>query len=361
MFNDVLTELTKVSSSSIEISNLLSHTNRIWKLIHWPDFVGSQMFFVEIVDSLSKAIIKYASQIKDSNVKTQNSQCNVNFSTNQSNSYQKFGSELDYFQRLVITANNLEKVRDTFRAFYHDLEFDKYQSQAEKQDKIQLFEINKAHLEIMVNNTCEALVQALEQSLEIIVANKILKELDQHMFYLFESPESASAKESISRLVEYLDTSFRIYEPIAFKSNFNLFLRIQWIQLLDQIECDLEKDKSRSPVFFAKIYDCLDILVDFFSSGNQGLETDFLQSVEKFRQLKKYLNYSRMDTQKLIITYYQEMVDYQNSQRYCDNGKLICRACFHSKDEILAIEILKCKNLLPMDQNGLSDPYHKKK
>lgn len=86
------------------------------------------------------------------------------------------------------------------------------------------------------------------------------------------------------------------------------------------------------------MYDCLDILVDFFSSGNQGLETDFLQSVEKFRQLKKYLNYSRMDTQKLIITYYQEMVDYQNSQRYCDNGKLICRACFHSKDEILAIE-----------------------
>lgn len=132
---------------------------------------------------------------------------------------------------------------------------------------------------------------------------------------------------------------------------------------------------KRSPVFFNKMYDCLDILVNFFSSENQNLEKDFLQSVEKFKQLKKYFSYSKMDTYKLIQVYYQEMIEFQNSKRYGDYGKLICRACYHSKDEILSIEsknlkkfyylfkkkiiffqVLKCKNLLPMDQNGLSDP-----
>lgn len=195
MKNDVLTELTKVSSSSIEISNLLSQINRIWKLIHWPDFIGSQMFFIEIIECLSKAIIKYAIQIKDSNTKTQTSQTNINTQAFLENTYQKCGSELDPFQRLIITANNLEKVRDSFKTFYHDLEYDKYQCKAEKQDKIQLYEINKAHFEIVISNTCESLVQVIEQSLELIVTQKILKELDQHMFYLFESPESAPAKE----------------------------------------------------------------------------------------------------------------------------------------------------------------------
>lgn len=153
------------------------------------------MFFIEIIECLSKAIIKYAVQIKDSNTKTQTSQTSINTNSILENTYQKFGSELDPFQRLIITANNLEKVRDTFKNFYYDLEYDKYHHQAEKLDKTQLYEINKAHFEIVINNTCESLVQVIEQSLELIVTQKILKELDQHMFYLFESPESAPAKE----------------------------------------------------------------------------------------------------------------------------------------------------------------------
>lgn len=45
-----------------------------------------------------------------------------------------------------------------------------------------------------------------------------------------------------------------------------------------------------------------------------------------------------MDTYRLIQVYYQEMVEFQNSKRYGDYGKLICRACYHSRDEILSIE-----------------------
>lgn len=55
-------------------------------------------------------------------------------------------------------------------------------------------------------------------------------------------------------MIEYLEMSFRIYQPLAFKSNFNLFLKIQWIKLLDQIESDLEKDKSVNHKNFLGIF-----------------------------------------------------------------------------------------------------------
>ncbi|CAF0837246.1 unnamed protein product [Brachionus calyciflorus] len=158
-------------------------------------------------------------------------------------------------------------------------------------------------------------------------------------------------------MIEYLDSNFRIYKELAFKSNFSMLLKIQWIKLLDEIESNLTKDNTRSLVFFSKMHECLDIITDFFTYDNQGVQLDFLCSIEKFKQLKRYLNYSRMDTQNLIQLYYQEMIEIQNSLRFGDYGKLICRACYHCKEQILAVEILKCKNILPMDQNGLSDPY----
>lgn len=193
-----MTELTKVSSSSIEISNILSQITRIWKLIHWPDFVGSQMFFNEIIDCLSKAVTRYIIQTKDSNSKNLNNSQNSlvsNQNVSQNKPYLKYGSELDAYQRLIITTNNLEKVRESLKLFFTELELEKYQSIAEKQGKLQLYDVNKARLESLINNTSEFSIQVIEQCLETIVVNKILKELDSHMFYLFESPESASAKE----------------------------------------------------------------------------------------------------------------------------------------------------------------------
>ena len=191
-----MTELTKVSSSSIEISNILSQITRIWKLIHWPDFIGSQMFFTEIGDCLSKAITRYTIQASSSK-NLQNSQTSLGSSqsVSQNKPYLKCGSELDFYQRLIITTNNLEKVRESLKTFFSELELEKYQSMAEKQDKLQLYDLNKARLESLINNCCEFNIQIIEQCLEIIVTNKIIKELDPHMFYLFESPESTSAKE----------------------------------------------------------------------------------------------------------------------------------------------------------------------
>lgn len=99
------------------------------------------------------------------------------------------------------------------------------------------------------------------------------------------------------------------------------------------------------------------MLVDFFNAENQGIPKEILLSDEKYKELKKYLKLQTYETNKLILSYYQELLTIQNGLKTSECGVIYVRAFYHTKDELLVVEVFKCRNLLPMDANGLSDPY----
>ena len=72
--------------------------------------------------------------------------------------------------------------------------------------------------------------------------------MQTHMFYRLESPESVSARESVSRLLQYLDSNLVLYKDYAFKPNFEALLNVLWVRLLKVIEESLKKDDPVSPV-----------------------------------------------------------------------------------------------------------------
>ena len=102
--------------------------------------------------------------------------------------------------------------------------------------------------------------------------------------------------------------------------------------------------------------DVLEILLNFFTFDNQCVSREQLNTLEKYKYLKSYFKLQTLDTAKLIQLYYQDMISVQSSLKSGVNGVIYCRAYYHSKDETLVIEVFKCKNLEPMDPNGLSDP-----
>ena len=117
------------------------------------------------------------------------------------------------------------------------------------------------------------------------------------------------------------------------------------------------------------------------NADDQGLNKDILVANEAYKEFKKIIKIQLTDTNKLLVLYYQEMINIQNSLKGGDCGTIYIRAYYHTKDETLCVEglfyfyynfyyrivifyfhfeVVKCKSLIPMDQNGLSDPVSDK-
>ena len=101
---------------------------------------------------------------------------------------------MDPYQKLIITTNNLERVREVLKTFLNELDYYKYAENADKSTKNGDVS-NCTYLETLIENCCEYILQINGITLDSVITNKIDSELDPHMFYLFESPESSSAQE----------------------------------------------------------------------------------------------------------------------------------------------------------------------
>ena len=82
----------------------------------------------------------------------------------------------------------------------------------------------------------------------------------------------------------------------------------------------------------------LEVLAKFLNHLNQDHLLEYLTSLEKYKELKKYLKLQTLDTSKLIQLYYQEMISVQKSLKSSEYGELFCRAFYHLKEETLVIE-----------------------
>jgi BAI1-associated protein 3 len=102
--------------------------------------------------------------------------------------------------------------------------------------------------------------------------------------------------------------------------------------------------------------ECFNLLIEFFNQDNQGVSREILAANEKYRDLKRYMKLQTYDTPKLVLTYYQELLSIQKELKTSESGVIYVRAFYHMKDELLVVEVFKCRSLLPMDANGLSDP-----
>lgn len=240
---------------------------QFWKLINWPDYLGYQSVLYELVDNLSRLSIKYATLVKEMNQQTVNnltatSNGNNNFNSSNASiasnnsSNQQLNShghaqsvpltpKMDAYQRIVITTNNIERVRDSFRSILNEIDYYNLQVNYEKMDKSnKVLDTNRYQLESCIEKTSDLLGSIAEQILELIIINRIESNIETHMFYMFESPESVPAVESVSRLIQYLDSNLVLYKDYSFKANFDRLLNALWNRLIKLIDSSLKKDQD---------------------------------------------------------------------------------------------------------------------
>jgi hypothetical protein len=91
-------------------------------------------------------------------------------------------------------------------------------------------------------------------------------------------------------------------------------------------------------MFFYKLSNTLDILIDFLNAENEGLSKDVLVAFDAYVDLKSFLNYAQIETKKLVHMYYENMIKIQKSVESNEFGLLVCKAYYQKKYEILCIE-----------------------
>jgi hypothetical protein len=91
-------------------------------------------------------------------------------------------------------------------------------------------------------------------------------------------------------------------------------------------------------MFFYKLSNTLDILVDFFNADNEGPSRETLTELDVYVDLKNYCNYVHVETTKLVCMYYENMINIQKSVKSTEFGRLLCKAYYERKQEILHVE-----------------------
>lgn len=99
------------------------------------------------------------------------------------------------------------------------------------------------------------------------------------MFHLAWSPDSLPTCDAIAPLLEYLDTHLLALNAALLPKNFERVLSAVWDVCLLQLGHQMDGSVGdRMPGFYDRLYDALDLLVDFFHAEGKGLTLEALKS-----------------------------------------------------------------------------------
>ena len=118
-----------------------------------------------------------------------------------------------------------------------------------------------------------------------------------------------------------------------------------------------EQDKFCN--FYERLHDALELLVQFLHGNGKGAALEALRS-PTYRRVEEKISLHKTGTEALIDLYYAGRLEQQQQQAPASMdsapyGVLSVRAYFHH--DSLCVEILSARDVIPLDPNGLSDPF----
>ena len=154
----------------------------------------------------------------------------------------------------------------------------------------------------------------------------------------------------------YMEDSLKTLHTELNDDNFIRVLDAIWMELscilYDLVQSSLEK--RRPPSFYSNLRNTLQIMVENFKCRDserpiESSDRETLEAIDKLLELHGY------ETSDLIHQYYKERYTIQKTMNDAPFGLLTVQ-CFFQKN-ILEIEILNAKHLIPSDNDGSCDPY----
>lgn len=314
--------IVKHSSSSVDCASSFIQMRRFWIDLAWPDAVSFGYFEAQVIEAGCAIAMHYHDLIHQALADAR---------------YYEQKGPFHATDEMCVTANNLEYVRRELAHFWPDTH--------EPLDSAkQLLEMALAQLETRVECVLGILVPSMEVALQKAV------------FHLAWSPESLPTNQAIVPLMEYLDVHLSALNSALLSKNFTRALTLVWNTVIAELvrQMDTGVDSEKPPNFHDRLYEALQLLVEFFNAEGHGLQTEHLHN-EAFWRIEQRLQYHKKNTDHLMDMFYVQRLHEQQMAQPGPYGMLAVRAYFNH--DSLCVEVLHGRDIIPLDPNGFSDPF----
>ncbi|XP_058022568.1 protein unc-13 homolog D isoform X5 [Ahaetulla prasina] len=330
-----LGELNKHSTSIVDLSTCYAQMVKTWQQLDWPDPEEAFMIMVKFVEDTCKIAQMYCQMIKARAEE---------LSSNQSDAGQAAN-------RLCVVVNNIEQLRMMILKLPKQLNWAFLEQNTGPV-------ITPEQIQHTLHQQLQASVSCLNNEIRGVVktlATKMDARIARHIQELSVCSDSDNPENCITPLMRFLEYEFQYLNVNLVQENFNSLLELLWNHTLDLLK-NATKQQVGKLDYFRRFQFALQSLELCFHGEGCGLSKDALHT-PAFIALEKELDLCSSTSRKLIEKYFSARIQQQEEATPEKYGAVTIKAFYRHSEQKLYVEVLNAVNLLPLDSNGLSDPF----
>uniref|UniRef100_A0A2R9A9S7 BAI1 associated protein 3 n=1 Tax=Pan paniscus TaxID=9597 RepID=A0A2R9A9S7_PANPA len=300
------------SSSAATAGLCLSHIQELWVRLAWPDPAQAQGLGTQLGQDMCEATLFYTELLRKK-VDTQPGAAGEAVS-----------------EALCVVLNNVELVRKAAGQALKGLAWPEGATGPE------------GVLPRPLLSCTQALDDDLQREAHTVTAHltsKMVGDIRKYVQHISLSPDSIQNDEAVAPLMKYLDEKLALLNASLVKGNLSR----------------LGANRDVSADFYSRFHFTLEALVSFFHAEGQGLPLESLRD-GSYKRLKEELRLHKCSTRECIEQFYLDKLK-QRTLEQNRFGRLSVRCHYEAAEQRLAVEVLHAADLLPLDANGLSDPF----
>ncbi|XP_004557544.1 protein unc-13 homolog D [Maylandia zebra] len=329
----------KHSSSAVDLVACIQPICQLWEQLSWPDPEEAFMLMVKITEDVCKIVVNYCKILKERvRVLSKNSD---------------HGSAINM---LCVVVNDLEHLRTVLTRLPTQLNWAGLRDRTHDVIGESQF---KNTLPSQLQQAQSILGREIRSALDTL-GKKLNTDIETHVRNMSTRRRipSKSTEDAAAPLMRYIEQELQYMNENLVQENFNSLLTPLWnnsVKIIHQVANQHQLQEGLM-VFSQRLLYTLQCLEQCFHAEGNGLPLNKLHS-DEYKALKSHLTHHSLNSQQLVEKYLEGKVFEQKAYSGEKYGAVTLLASYRTSDQRLRIDVLNAVNLLPMDSNGLSDPF----
>ncbi|XP_058904013.1 protein unc-13 homolog D isoform X1 [Kogia breviceps] len=330
-----LGELTKHSTSAVDLSTCFAQISHTAQQLDWPDPEEAFMITVKFVEDTCRLALVYCSLIKARARELSACQKDQGQAANM----------------LCVVVNDMEQLRLVIGKLPTQLAWEALEQRVGavlEQGQLQ----NTLHAQLQgalagLGHEIRAGVRTLAEQLEVGIAKHIQK--------LVGIKESVLPEDAILPLMKFLEVKLCYMNTNLVQENFSSLLTLLWTHTL-KVLAEVAASQRSCPLASSRLKIALQNLEICFYAEGCGLPPEALHTAT-FQALQRDLELQAASSRELIQKYFCSRIQQQAETTSEELGAVTVKASYCASQQKLHVELLSASSLLPLDSNGSSDPF----